>query len=114
MGWDVNSVQGVGRVGGEAAAVLVVLALAMLAPLALVVSVLFGGDTPVVNTTNRAAFSSCSPSPFSREARWVKKLDGEGSRFPECRYGKVPRNGPQANRATVTSPTGGPEAPHPS
>jgi hypothetical protein len=113
MGWDVNSVQGVGRVGGEAAAVLVVLALAMLAPLALVVSVLSGGDTPVVNTTNRGVLP-CSPSPFSREARWVKWLDGEGSRFPECRYGKCPRNGPQANRATVTSPTGGPEAPHPS
>jgi membrane protease YdiL (CAAX protease family) len=75
MGWDVNSVQGVGRVGGEAAAVLVVLALAMLAPLALVVSVLFGGDTPVVNTTNRGvlflfAFSVFPGSALGEEVGW--------------------------------------------
>ena len=69
---------------------LAVLALTMLGPLAVGVSLLFGGATPVVDTTVSRRPRSCSPSPFSRAALWVKKLDGEVSPYHACRHGIVP------------------------
>ena len=69
---------------------LAVLALSMLAPLAIGVSILFGGATPVVGNdhSRRPVPSSCSR--FSRAALWVKNSDGGVSSYHACRHATVP------------------------
>ena len=65
------------------------LALAMLAPLAVGISILMGGDTPVVDNTIFGILS-CSPSISSPAALWVKRSDGEGLSFLASRRAKLP------------------------
>ena len=60
----------------------------MLGPLGLGVSALFGGATPVVDTTIFGVLFLFAFS-ISRAALWVKKLDGEVSPYHACRHGIV-------------------------